>query len=545
MSLFAKNIRIDGKLLGEFIAPPAPPPPSAPVADFTASPTSGNTPLQVSFTDTSTNTPTSWAWDFTNDGTTDSTSQNPTYTYSSTGTFTVKMTATNAGGSNTVTKTNLITASAPPPPPFTAYTSLLVYGTGTNNTANNTFVDSSTNNFSITRAGNTTQGSFSPFSNGSGTYNPATMGGSIFFDGIGDGLSTTMTDNSIGTGDFTIEMWFNSRSAGTTQALFDTRSPDTTAGLNIYLFTSLLVVGTYGENFITGTGNTILSNVWNHVAVTRSGTAMKLFLNGTQIGGTATNSSNFSNTATRIGQGLNGVFNGYISNFRLVRGTAVYTSNFTAPTAPVTAISGTALLLNGVNGAIIDQTGRNDIETVGTAKVSTAISAGGSMLFDGSGNLSVPNSSGFNFGSGDFTIEFYVNVTNRNVTGSIVSFGWPSGNPWLVYLNGSAQTIIFYASSANGSWSIADGNNGTITSVTENTWYHIAISRSGSSIRTFANGTLINTITSSAAIVASSSTLTVGGGDDNSQRTYCYVEDLIITKGQAKYTSSFTPPSRS
>ncbi|AAM07055.1 PKD domain-containing protein [Methanosarcina acetivorans] len=81
----------------------------SPVANFTATPTSGSAPLAVSFTDQSTNAPTSWVWDFGDD--TSSTSQNPTHTYSASGTYTVILTATNIAGTNTTTKIGYITVS--------------------------------------------------------------------------------------------------------------------------------------------------------------------------------------------------------------------------------------------------------------------------------------------------------------------------------------------------------------------------------------------------------------------------------------------------
>ena len=87
---------------------------TVPVAGFTGTPTSGASPLSVTFTDTSTNTPTSWLWDF-GDGTT-STVQNPVHAYSE-GTYTVSLTATNAAGSNTATKTGYISVSAAIPAP--------------------------------------------------------------------------------------------------------------------------------------------------------------------------------------------------------------------------------------------------------------------------------------------------------------------------------------------------------------------------------------------------------------------------------------------
>lgn len=97
------NILLRGVLLDTTLPPP--------VANFSASPLSGQIPLNVNFTDLSTNSPTSWAWDFTNNGSTDSTLQNPSTTYSTAGTYSVKLTATNSGGSDIITKIAYITAT--------------------------------------------------------------------------------------------------------------------------------------------------------------------------------------------------------------------------------------------------------------------------------------------------------------------------------------------------------------------------------------------------------------------------------------------------
>jgi PKD repeat protein len=84
-----------------------------PAATFIATPTTGSSPLAVTFTNTEiVNIPTSWAWDFNNDGVVDSTSQTPTYTYSTAGTYSVKLTVANGAGSNSLTKTNFITVTA-------------------------------------------------------------------------------------------------------------------------------------------------------------------------------------------------------------------------------------------------------------------------------------------------------------------------------------------------------------------------------------------------------------------------------------------------
>jgi len=81
----------------------------APVANFTATPTSGSAPLTVNFTDQSTNTPTSWQWDF-GDGNT-STVKNPTHTYNNAGSYTVLLTVTNSNGSDTKNQNDYITVS--------------------------------------------------------------------------------------------------------------------------------------------------------------------------------------------------------------------------------------------------------------------------------------------------------------------------------------------------------------------------------------------------------------------------------------------------
>lgn len=91
----------------------------APTAAFSGTPTSGNAPLDVTFTDESTGDPTSWSWDF-GDGNT-STTQNPVHTYNNDGTYTVSLTATNAQGSDTHTENNYITVGSGPQPPTAAF----------------------------------------------------------------------------------------------------------------------------------------------------------------------------------------------------------------------------------------------------------------------------------------------------------------------------------------------------------------------------------------------------------------------------------------
>jgi PKD repeat protein len=89
-----------------------------PVANFSATPTMGANPLNVSFTDMSTGAPNNWTWSF-GDGNT-SNEQNPSHVYRKGGQYSVKLTAKNAVGSNSTTKTKLITVESVPSASFSA-----------------------------------------------------------------------------------------------------------------------------------------------------------------------------------------------------------------------------------------------------------------------------------------------------------------------------------------------------------------------------------------------------------------------------------------
>jgi PKD repeat protein len=98
----------------------------APVASFSASPTSGYVPVKVVFTDRSTNSPASWKWSF-GDGNT-STQQNPEYTYSKAGRYTVSLVVRNSAGSNTATKSSYINVLTPLKVPVAAFSASPISG---------------------------------------------------------------------------------------------------------------------------------------------------------------------------------------------------------------------------------------------------------------------------------------------------------------------------------------------------------------------------------------------------------------------------------
>jgi hypothetical protein len=250
-----------------------------------------------------------------------------------------------------------------------------------------------------------------------------------------------------------------------------------------------------------------------------------------------------------IGQqpGNNWPWNGYISDFRLVSGSAVTT----LPTSPLTAISGTGLLLNFTNAGIIDNAEMNNLETVGNAQISTAQSkfGGGSMYFDGNGDYCLgPTSPSFEFGSGDFTIEawLYRTADSGQYDSEIVGYGNPNTlNGWHFGLSGSSggtANRIQLNLNYSGYLVISSGT------IPVNTWTHVAVTRSGTSFKVFINGNQDGSATSSATpTTTSSSRLYVGTGayDPGSvNRTITgYIDDLRITRGVARYVSSFSVPT--
>jgi hypothetical protein len=162
---------------------------------------------------------------------------------------------------------------------------------------------------------------------------------SMYFDGTGDYLvsNPATTDLYAYGGDFTIELWLYRNATGQT-ILVDSR-PSGGGGASayyvLYVNTSNVVTWiTAGSVRITGT-TTIANSTWYHLAVSRSGSSTKLFVNGTQEGSTYTNSTALICATSRpyIGVDANdgtSALNGYIDDLRITK-YARYTTTFTVP----------------------------------------------------------------------------------------------------------------------------------------------------------------------------------------------------------------------
>jgi len=414
----------------------------------------------------------------------------------------------------------------------------------------NRFIDNSTNAFAITKNGDVSVQRFSPFGL-SAAYTAGTIGGSMSL--LASNLEFSRDSVQLGTGDLTIECWVYPFTFNTDFYIFNRAwnganffmlGITTTAQLDVWF-------GHPSTGWFTAasTSTPFKTNQWHHVALTRSGTSVKAFVNGVAVV-TGTSSVNLTNGDTSpcyIGKYWfypNALANGYVSNFRVVAGTAVYTIDFTPPTAPLTAISGTTLLLSATNAGISDSTIMNNMVTVGNAQISTAQSkfGGSSISLDGTGDyLSSVDNLTLAFGLSAFTVEGWIYLNNTSGTKGIVfgrgnnSFGLRIGQSY----NGNVNGLNIAKSG------IGDLDYCAFTFVT-NTWYHIAVVRSGTTIYFFVNGTQQTTQGSGAgsfSFVNPTSGFYIGCNNDTNEQFAGYIDDFRITKGYARYTSNFTAPT--
>ena len=172
---------------------------------------------------------------------------------------------------------------------------LLLSGNGVNNQTNNTFLDSSANNFSITRFGNTTQGAFSPFSQ---------TGWSNYFDGSGDWLSVANNAAlNLGTGDFTIECWvYPDSSISNVDGVIGKRNQSGFSGGDwriAYISASTAFGIACGTNTTDRLTPAITLNSWNHIAFVRSSGTLSCYANGVR-GANLSWTDNLDNTETLL-----------------------------------------------------------------------------------------------------------------------------------------------------------------------------------------------------------------------------------------------------
>lgn len=410
-------------------------------------------------------------------------------------------------------------------------------------------------------------------------YTKTDFGGSVYFDGSGDYITIPHHASQVlGNSDFTVEWWMNPQAADGDNLGIVTKGWGNGQNGEFliysyqgnYLFYSSSTGSSWNVFQQFNTGWSTWTKQWKHCAVVRNGSRADFFLNGkltatstafsttTLWNSTQSMAINSSNSGANIGAAK------YISDFRWLVGSAVYDASsasvgdqvFTPPTEPLTAITNTKILTLTNKNDIWEQADGGPVMTKagnvsGGANSGTLLFGEKAIYFDGSGDyIDFVKKDGYSFESGvDFTVEGWWRMNSISGRPHFIGMGTGvDGTPahysdWNMYYNSSNNLTFYYY---DGSTAIA--RQFAWTPVT-NTWYHIAVSRNGTDLRAFINGTQIgSTITDSTNFSGAAGTrpLRVGrwqyGGGTNSYLNG-YAQDIRITKGLARYTANFTPPT--
>jgi hypothetical protein len=424
----------------------------------------------------------------------------------------------------------------------------------------NRFIDNSTNAFTITVNGNTSIQAFEPFAPNA-EYSTSVVGGSGYFDGTGDCL--TLANNAalqMSASDFTLEAWVYT--ASTANQAFMAHEASGALGFQFAVETNQSVTiaisssGSAYATVLTSTSKLRLGQ-WNHVAAVRSGSGsnnIAIYINGAKDATTATfaGTMNAPSTTFQVGcryaSGVTQPFNGYIGGCRVIKGQALYTaSTITIPDAPFTttgygttsqSITGAVnLLINYTNAGIFDSTAKNVLETVGNAQVSTTQAKWGTtaIYFDGTGDyLDAPFNKRQDITQGDFTIEgwFYRGATGveHSIIGTRVG---ASATGWALRITSSNLVNFYHTSGSSVSGS---------TTIAANTWTYIAVTRSGTTLKIFVNGTQDASATITNGTSATGA-MRIGADNTGASGFNGYMDDVRITNGYARYTATFTAPT--
>lgn len=210
-------------------------------------------------------------------------------------------------------------------------------------------------------------------------------------------------------------------------------------------------------------------------------------------------------------------------------------------TDPFFANVSALLHFEGANGGttFTDQTGKTWAVGHGTPTTTTSQSkfgtSSGVFTRSAQSQISTASNAGFGFGSGDFTIEAWIRLAGA--TGVLTIF--ESRTASLTGVQFFVDGVVLGASSNTAQIGFGSGS----PSMSPGSWFHVALCRSGSTLRAFIGGVQSFSVTDSRTYAASAPA-TIGGDYANSPSQFFdgWIDDLRVTKGIARYTAAFTPP---
>lgn len=398
--------------------------------------------------------------------------------------------------------------------------------------------------------------------------------GAAYFDGNGDYLSLDASDDwdFLG-GDFTIDLWVKFLSLPTDTVALVNRwtwgdASHSSWIAQYYNNNFTLVVSTAGGTFQVSKSCTPNLGQWYHVAFIRNGSNIYVSVDGSLSAGSEVSGNLYSpSLGIKIGKeaayssGNTSYLDGYLDEVRISKGIARWTSNFTSPISQYSTDSYTKLLLHmdGSKGSttFTDSSGTSKsvtasgntrvlngevISVSGDAKISTAqYKFGQSGYFDGSSSYLSINNANLNFGTADFTIDTWFRAGSQVVSYPIIvtsNTGGTYGSGSLFVSDGSSSG---YPSFSIGSARVIASDS----SVLDSNWHHMALSRQSGIFYLFIDGILKGSSDGYLTTNVNFSATTIGYASYSPSNTSYlgYIDELRISKGIARWTSNFTPPS--
>jgi hypothetical protein len=390
-------------------------------------------------------------------------------------------------------------------------------------------------------------------------YIANTMGGSVYFDGSSSLVAANNTGCDFGTGEFTVDFWINpSSTVSSTQTLFIGGSSG--GSLTLRFTDSLLLIDRYNSALDLSASATNQVGVWAHIAFVRQANTLRIYKNGVQANSGSTSASYNLNNAT-VGYGSNigvGNYIGYMSGLRVIKGQCLYPdgTTFTPPTTAPTRTANTSLLLNFSNANMFDATRQHLIKTVGDTKISTGQSkfsgttGGSSIYFDGTSDgldirpdhmHFIPYSMTEFVASGNpGTIEAWIRPDSFVSPRSCLFSWWYNSNGWTLDFDPNGNLFFAY----NGS---GDTLSLSPSKITTGAWHHVAMVNTGSGIKYYLNGVLSaehgNGNVSNPLYSGGSGPFYIGVRGDGTLPFQGYMSNIRLTRGVARYTTNFTPPT--
>ena len=386
---------------------------------------------------------------------------------------------------------------------------------------------------------------------------------SAVFNGTSAYLTGATSSATKFIGDFTIEFWINPSSvAASNHGILDIRTANDTGGFVIGSYSTYISLWNSGGSVLNGSGALLSVGTWSHVAVTKTGTLVSIFVNGI-LNVSASISATYAEGGLLIGKSqATEYFAGNIAGLRISNGIARYTSNFTIPSVAFPTISeqntdpfyNNVNLLLPLNNSIVDLSGNSSVQTI--TNNNSNVTFNNVMTPIPNSYYAVFNNPTLTFLStnstyvqpglqGPYTFECYVRFNSVNSTtqiifwrsGSANAWNGTSGIQWQLSLDSTNKFLVKYCTGGSGLATLTSG----ITPIS-NTWYHLAVTYDGTTTTMYVNGQLSTNGTSVYSATSTPTVCMIGAAVDNSGQLLGNILGIRYTT-RVRYSGNFTPPS--